>query len=267
MSAGIHRGYVDTPKGQIHYQEAGEGRAILLLHQSPSSSRMWEPMLLPLARRGYRAVAMDYPGFGQSYKPETQPTLDDYIQSLIDVADALGIKEFDCLGHHTGATFALVLADRYPDRVGKSVSYGLAYLEPQYAERLANEPPTTFTEEGSEILRGWQRYWQNKQKRNQQGNVNVALRNLTDLVQLGENSGWAHNAIGKLDHEPILRRVTRPVLIVGGEHDRGLLPGSREAGKILKTGRFVELPGGTGDIYDEDPERLADVVDSFLREP
>ena len=55
------KGYADGPFGQIHYQEAGSGTPLLLLHQSPSSSEMFEAAYQPLAERGIRAIGVDTP--------------------------------------------------------------------------------------------------------------------------------------------------------------------------------------------------------------
>ena len=54
----------------IFYREAGpiDAPTILLLHGLPSSSRMYEPLLIRLADR-YHLIAPDYPGFGHSDWP------------------------------------------------------------------------------------------------------------------------------------------------------------------------------------------------------
>src|ERR1700733_14647018 len=55
----------------IFYREAGPKGAptILLLHGLPSSSRMFQPLLMRLAD-DYHLVAPDYPGYGHSYWPD-----------------------------------------------------------------------------------------------------------------------------------------------------------------------------------------------------
>lgn len=60
--------YADTPLGQLHYAEGGEGTPVLLLHQTP---RSWDEFreVLPLLATRRRAIAMDMYGFGMSAKP------------------------------------------------------------------------------------------------------------------------------------------------------------------------------------------------------
>ena len=42
----MKRGYADTPEGQIHFRTDGAGEPVLLLHQSPRSSRMYVKLIL-----------------------------------------------------------------------------------------------------------------------------------------------------------------------------------------------------------------------------
>jgi hypothetical protein len=51
----IHRSYANTPDGQIHYATAGQGKPVLLLHQTP---RSWDEYrdVLPIIGRRYRAI-------------------------------------------------------------------------------------------------------------------------------------------------------------------------------------------------------------------
>ena len=56
----------------IFYREAGtpDGPVLLLLHGFPSSSRMYQPLLLSDLNHRYHLIAPDYPGFGLSSWPD-----------------------------------------------------------------------------------------------------------------------------------------------------------------------------------------------------
>ena len=71
----IRRSYADTPEGQIHYAEAGQGKPVLLLHQTP---RSWDEYrdVLPILGRKYRVIAMDTIGFGDSYRLKGEATIE-----------------------------------------------------------------------------------------------------------------------------------------------------------------------------------------------
>src|SRR5436305_504289 len=79
-SCAMKRDYVDTSVGQLHVRLAGarDGVPLVLIHQSPSSGAMWEPILPELGRRGYFVVAPDLIGHGASDEPDALPTLHEY---------------------------------------------------------------------------------------------------------------------------------------------------------------------------------------------
>jgi len=81
--------------------DEGAGPAVLLLHGFPDSSRLWRNQVPALVAAGFRAIAPDLRGNGESERPEA---VDDYsiIRSLADVVailDALGIERAHVVGH------------------------------------------------------------------------------------------------------------------------------------------------------------------------
>jgi pimeloyl-ACP methyl ester carboxylesterase len=54
----VHRGFLDTSDGQIHYVTAGVGRPVLLLHQTP---RSWDEYrdVIPILAKERRVIAME----------------------------------------------------------------------------------------------------------------------------------------------------------------------------------------------------------------
>ena len=70
MSTLIHKGYADTPDGQIHYRQLNQvdGTPLVLLHQTASSGMMFEA-LMTLLTDDFHTIAPDTPGFGASFPP------------------------------------------------------------------------------------------------------------------------------------------------------------------------------------------------------
>ena len=59
----LTKAYLQLHYGQIHYRQCGGGpRVLVLLHQVPSSSAMWERVAPLFAQEGYRVIAFDLPG-------------------------------------------------------------------------------------------------------------------------------------------------------------------------------------------------------------
>jgi len=273
MGRVVRRGYVDTPGGQVHYRRApvaaGPGPAVpaagvplVVLHQAPGSSSMWEPLLPELARCGIDAIAFDLPGLGLSDAPATPPDIADYARAILAAADGLGLARFAVLGHHTGASVGLALAAEVaPQRVTSLVAYGVALLEPAWAEQLARETAPPWDGDGGDLLERWRELWEWSPG----VAATVVPRAIADLLLAGPNRAWAHQAVGRCDHRALLAALQVPALFLAGARE-GLRRQTEEAASLAPSARFAE-PGDVGGwVADEDPAGLAETVARFLRE-
>jgi pimeloyl-ACP methyl ester carboxylesterase len=105
----------------IAYREAGpeDAPTLLLLHGLPSSSRMFQPLLIRLADK-YHLIAPDYPGFGHSDWPDPRQfayTFDHLAQVIDGFTQALGLRHYSLYMQDYGGPvgFRLILA--HPERV------------------------------------------------------------------------------------------------------------------------------------------------------
>ncbi|OZD12607.1 alpha/beta hydrolase [Rhodococcus sp. 06-156-3C] len=109
---------------QMHYVVGGTGPAMVLLHGWPQTWFEWREIMPALART-HTVYAVDLPGLGDSRG--TPPSLDKatlatYVHDL--VADQLGQRDIDIVGHDLGAAVAFRYAAQYPSEVDQ-----LAYLD------------------------------------------------------------------------------------------------------------------------------------------
>lgn len=98
------------------------GEAIVFLHGFPESHRTWRA-IAPAFAADHFVVAPDQRGFGASDKPAG---VDSYrteliVADLIELADALGLKQFTLVGHDWGGVIAWLAAMAHPDRVSRLV--------------------------------------------------------------------------------------------------------------------------------------------------
>ncbi len=100
--------FIETGRLRQYYIERGEGEAILFVHGSFATARWWE-LVMALLPAGYRAIAPDLRGCGQSQPADS---LEDYAvpaqaADLWALADALALDEVHLVGHSYGAAVAL----------------------------------------------------------------------------------------------------------------------------------------------------------------
>ena len=106
-----------------HVVESGEGRSVLCLHSSLSSSRQWTSLMEQSAAEA-RVVATDLYGYGKTsawgrYQPMS---LDDEVDLLESVVNDLD-ERFDLVGHSYGGAVAAKLALRFPHRIRSLVLF------------------------------------------------------------------------------------------------------------------------------------------------
>lgn len=137
----IERGFVRIAEGQVHLRqaiaEAPTAPPIVLLHASPSSSRWMVPLMEALAGNGRTIIAPDTLGNGDSPPPAGgAPDIAYFADSVIRLADAMGIETFDVYGAHTGARIACELAAAYPTRVRATVLDGIKEYDEATREKI-----------------------------------------------------------------------------------------------------------------------------------
>src|SRR5215471_7604890 len=117
MSELTHR-TVETNGIRVHLAEAGDGPLVVLCHGFPELWYSWRHQLVALAEAGFRAVAPDMRGYGQTDRPEAieQYTIFHMVGDMVGLLDALGAEEAVIAGHDWGAAVAWHAAQLRPDR-------------------------------------------------------------------------------------------------------------------------------------------------------
>lgn len=115
---------VQTPSGKIHYNEAGTGQPVVLLHGSGPGATGWSnfgPNIAELAK-SFRVIAPDMPGWGQSDAATYEGR--DHVQSLLELLDALGIEKTAIVGNSMGGATSIRFSAVHPERVSHLVTMG-----------------------------------------------------------------------------------------------------------------------------------------------
>src|SRR5271156_2232903 len=113
----------------IHIAEQGRGPLVLLCHGFPESWYSWRHQLPALAQAGFRAVAPDMRGYGDTdhLSEADRYSLSHLVGDMVALVDALGERSAVVAGHDWGAPVAWHAALMRPDRfravIGLSVPY------------------------------------------------------------------------------------------------------------------------------------------------
>jgi pimeloyl-ACP methyl ester carboxylesterase len=143
---------------ELEVLDEGDGDAVLLLHGFPDSHALWRHQVPILTRAGFRVVAPDLRGFGDSDKPAD---IDAYrvgksVSDLTRVLDALGLERAHVVGHDWGAGVAWAMALMAPQRVDKLVALSVGHpgVRPTLEQRQKSWYMLLFQfPEAEEILR------------------------------------------------------------------------------------------------------------------
>ncbi|VIO67539.1 3-oxoadipate enol-lactonase 2 [Bradyrhizobium ivorense] len=93
------------------------GAPVLLCHSILTSSAIWHRQAIALAARGFRVLALDSRGHGQSEAPRGPYTMDDLVADAVAALDHLGIARAHVIGVSQGGMTAFGLGVRHPDRI------------------------------------------------------------------------------------------------------------------------------------------------------
>ncbi|XP_027365755.1 uncharacterized protein LOC113872416 [Abrus precatorius] len=104
---------------KMHVAEKGEGPVVLFLHGFPELWYSWRHQILSLSSLGYRAVAPDLRGYGDTEAPAsvTSYTCFHLVGDVVALIDSLGVDKVFLVAHDWGAIIGWYLCLFRPDRI------------------------------------------------------------------------------------------------------------------------------------------------------
>lgn len=221
-----------TPRGTLHYHEAGDGPPLLLLHGSGPGVSGWANFRgnLGVFAEHFRTLVLDMPGFGKSYSSEGNPLIG-APQAVLDFLDGLGIERTAIIGNSMGGNVAARIASTHPERVQRLVTIGgigLALFSPAPAEGI--KLLVQFVEDPTrDRLRAWMESMVYDTKivtdeffelRWEAATAPGALDDVRKLFNLQVLEGMRTRAGGAADTVALMSKIEAPTLITIGRDDR-----------------------------------------------
>lgn len=120
---------IETNGITMRITSAGEGVPVIFCHGFPGLWYSWRHQMEPIAKAGFRAIAVDQRGYGRTDRPvdPAEYDADQVMDDMIGLLDALGAEKAIFVGHDFGAQQVCNLAVRHPDRVAGVVIVACPY--------------------------------------------------------------------------------------------------------------------------------------------
>jgi haloalkane dehalogenase len=256
---------------EIEPLQPRESLPLLCLHGWPQSSYIWRHLLPALATADRRALAPDFPGFGDS-PPDPPGTFERKVEAVERFRRQLGLDRVVLVVHDTGGLIGLRWACDHPDAVGGLVISNTSFFPDhgwiEIAERmrtpiqgealmdsLSREGFATLLNEASSAFDepALDEYW----KAFSTAEGRRGMLELYRSIDLDELKPYQEK----------LAALEVPTLILWGQQDE-YLPSdyaSRFAGQIPGS-QLVLLEGVRHFLFEDEPERCAQEVLDFLHQ-
>ncbi|GAC1654146.1 MAG: alpha/beta hydrolase [Gemmatimonadaceae bacterium] len=219
-----------APSTDLYYQDLGQGRPVVLIHGWPLSHRMWEGQINALTNEGYRCVAYDRRGFGDSGKPVGGYDYDTFASDLNDVMTGLNLRNAVIAGFSMGGGEVARYLGRYGgERVSGAMLLGAV---PPFLLKTADNPQGVDKQVFDGMVEGV--------KRDRIGFLNSFFTQFfnwdaphpdasDDLIPYSKSIAWTASplatqqcivAFGTTDFRPDLAKIKVPTLVAHGDSDR-----------------------------------------------
>ncbi len=267
----VRRCLVTTPRGQVATLQAGPDDGRLVLVPGWTGSKEDYLTLLPeLAARGRHAVALDQRGQFETPGPDDNDAygLDVLAADLLALAETLGARTVDLVGHSFGGLVVTEAAVRYPLAVSTAtlLCSGPGALPSETHDDL-QQVLDRLVRDGPEATWRWMR--EEERASGAAMPSPEVERFLRRRFLAGSPAGFVaftRHLIAAPDRTAALARRPVPVLVVAGELDDGWpLPDQRALAQRAG-GAYVEVPGAGHSPAVDDPATTAAAIRAFLDE-
>jgi soluble epoxide hydrolase/lipid-phosphate phosphatase len=129
MSELTHR-FIDSNGIRMHVAEAGQGFPVVFCHGFPELWFSWRHQIDALAQAGFRAIAPDQRGYGETDCPQPAEAYraTELVKDIVGMLDALGIEKCAIVGHDWGGFVVWHTAMRAAERIERVISLNTPFM-------------------------------------------------------------------------------------------------------------------------------------------
>ncbi|HEY1628031.1 MAG TPA: alpha/beta hydrolase [Streptosporangiaceae bacterium] len=256
-----HMSYFQATDGTtLYYRDHGDGPPIVLLSSQGLSSSMWQHLMVRLADRGFRCVALDRRGHGRSDDPGKGYDFDRFADDIGELLIQLDLRDVMLVGHSVGgAEAARYLTRHAADRVSRLV---LASTTLPFLARTADNPDGVPLAVMQSVWDAWHSDWPRWVGENRPPFIGAGLPGCAlspEMIQLGMNDMLqtslpallqTSRAAVTTDFRAELPEIGVPTLLIHGDSD------ASTPVEITGAKAVTLIPGARLKIYQNAPHGL-----------
>jgi pimeloyl-ACP methyl ester carboxylesterase len=229
--------YADVNGIRLYYEEYGQGAPLLLLHGNRGSIRDFAKQIPALAQE-FHIIAVDTRGQGRSTEDGKTYSYDLFAEDMNALLDQLHLAKVNVLGWSDGGNTGLIMAMKYPDKVGRLATMGANIF-------IDN------TVVGKDIFKTLK-----MEKKEFKGDTSRRAANALRLIHLCEEE--------PRHRFQDLEAIHCPVLVMAGEKDAIKEEHTRQIAAHIAGSELKIFKGGTHYFPDEDPATFNATVTEFF---
>jgi pimeloyl-ACP methyl ester carboxylesterase len=264
--------FVRSGDVEIHFQTYGRGTPLLFFSETACAGDIWQTFQVPEFCPDHRVITHDYRGTGESSKPATQYSCEDFADDALAILDDLKAGPAILLGHSMGGRVAMLMALKYPARVAKLI---VASVGPG----VPGAPPVPFKMCKEMVQWGYEKYvrdhtlevgWTQQYIQQHRDKVehflNIRMNNLPRLED------YLRHVVARqaCDLSTRIGEIQHPTLVLVGEHDHGSATGASHRvaaealAKELPNGQFAVIRNEAHNYFMTNPDEAHKIVRQFL---
>ncbi len=250
-------GFLKVENGEIYYEVAGAGEAVVLIHGLSLDTRMWDDQFAVLAEQ-YQAVRFDLRGSGRSPAPTGEYARVDDIQALLQF---VGAPKAHIIGLSMGGGIAIDFALMYPQLTRSLIVIDSALGGYPYTTDFGEDPKAIGLEKAKANWLSHDFFVPANR------NPAVAVR-LRQMVNDWSGWEWLNHDPGRVPN-PLpyyrLKEISVPTLVMVGELDIPDFQGiAEQLAREIPGARKVVIPGAGHMANMEAPEAVNAAIFDFL---